>query len=262
MKLIDLTGQVFGELEVLKRGENDRQGKVRWVCRCSCGKECLVSTGHLRSGHSKSCGHLGIEHATQAKIKHGDSLYRKVAPLYNVWNGMRQRCSNPNNPVYKWYGGKGVSVCPEWNDYAAFKAWAEGAGYEPGLSIDRIDPARGYEPGNCRWITRSENSRRAGLLSPDVQAEVDRMVRAGASKDAIIQATGVSSTVVYATRERLGIPRNIRARRMATMRECIKGLWAVGASVPIIKKALGFPATTIRRVVDELNRNATTVPAA
>ena len=75
---------------------------------------------------------------------------------------MKRRCYNPNVDAYKYYGGKGVTICDEWReDYAKFKAWAYANGYEPGLTIDRIDSNGNYEPSNCRWITFAENRARA-----------------------------------------------------------------------------------------------------
>ena len=74
---------------------------------------------------------------------------------------MRQRCNNPNKESYGYYGGKGVSVCDEWNDYKTFKDWAINHGYEDALTLDRIDPNGNYCPQNCRWITKSENTARA-----------------------------------------------------------------------------------------------------
>lgn len=85
------------------------------------------------------------------RVKHGYSQ----EPLYPVWKAMRQRCFNPNNKAYKWYGARGISVCDEWNDYAAFRKWAISHGYEKGLTIDRIDSNRDYCPENCRWVSQS-----------------------------------------------------------------------------------------------------------
>lgn len=73
---------------------------------------------------------------------------------------MRQRCTNPNDQGWKYYGGKGIRVCSEWDDFIAFRDWASAAGYEIGLTIDRLNPNAGYEPGNCEFVTRSENSKR------------------------------------------------------------------------------------------------------
>lgn len=78
--------------------------------------------------------------------------------IYSIWGNMLQRCSNPNNTHYKWYGGKGVSVCEEWKDSGTFIAWANANGYEDNLTLDRIDGSLGYAPINCRWVTRKIQS--------------------------------------------------------------------------------------------------------
>lgn len=84
---------------------------------------------------------------------------------------MKRRCENPNMQNYKYYGAKGVRVCDAWHDFPTFKAWAESHGYVDGLSIDRIDSDGNYEPDNCRWITKSENSRLATEVIIDVDGE-------------------------------------------------------------------------------------------
>lgn len=84
--------------------------------------------------------------------------------LYQIWIAMRRRCNDEEVINYEYYGGKGISVCDEWeSSYESFKNWSMNNGYEEGLSIDRIDSNGNYCPENCRWITRSENSRRAAL---------------------------------------------------------------------------------------------------
>ena len=87
------------------------------------------------------------------KTTHG---YRgRRDPLYNVWNGMRQRCHNPNQPHYPRYGGRGISVCDRWLKFENFLAdMGEPPG--PGYSLDRIDNDGNYEPGNVRWATKAE----------------------------------------------------------------------------------------------------------
>ena len=86
--------------------------------------------------------------------KHGRSTTR----IYYVWSGMRHRCDYPNDTAYKWYGAKGVTVCPDWYDFETFEAWALTNGYAPGLSIDRIDNSLGYSPDNCKWSTPTEQT--------------------------------------------------------------------------------------------------------
>lgn len=82
--------------------------------------------------------------------------------LYNIWSCMKQRCNNPNHTAAPWYHDKGIRVCPEWNDnYKEFESWALSHGYNPALTIDRIDSDRDYSPNNCQWITLEENQRRA-----------------------------------------------------------------------------------------------------
>jgi len=87
---------------------------------------------------------------------------KETKRIINILRGMRQRCCNPNDAHYRWYGGKGITICDEWmNGEAgeeAFVEWAIQNGYLPTLTIDRIDPEGNYEPSNCRWATKSENS--------------------------------------------------------------------------------------------------------
>lgn len=82
--------------------------------------------------------------------------------LYSIWRTMRQRCNNPRNREYPNYGGRGIKVCWRWNySFSEFEKWALTHGYKEGLTIDRINVNKGYQPSNCQWITRSENSRKS-----------------------------------------------------------------------------------------------------
>jgi hypothetical protein len=107
---------------------------------------------------------------TRAKMsangtKHGDARNGGTTKLYRVWTGMRNRCSNPRSRSWSYYGGRGIVVCGEWGTFAAFKEWAISHGYREGLSIDRVDPTKGYEPSNCEWVTIAENGRRSNATT-------------------------------------------------------------------------------------------------
>lgn len=89
------------------------------------------------------------------KKKHGMYGTR----LYGIWSSMLQRCNNPKAISYKYYGGKGITVCDEWKDASAFLKWAMSNGYSDNLTLDRIDSSKNYCPENCRWITNDEQQR-------------------------------------------------------------------------------------------------------
>lgn len=151
----------------LPRSETRDDGKPNEVLldvRCDCGSDRPVLVKNLLNGDSKSCGCATDHHAYRGLSKQHPALYR-------CWTNMRERCLNPRNAAYRFYGGKGVTVCGEWRDavtgFPAFAAWAMDQAYEPGLTIDRIDPDRNYEPGNCRWLTARENILRAGRILDD-----------------------------------------------------------------------------------------------
>lgn len=156
----DLTGQRFNMLTVLGL---DSRKPVYWKCKCDCGGETRVTTGNLRQGKVKSCGCLSHIGNTKHNM-HNTKLYSK-------YSGMLRRCNNKNEKSYKNYGGRGISVCPEWShSFMSFYHWAINNGYQDGLTIDRIDNNGNYCPENCRWVdnkTQSNNRRSNRIYTMD-----------------------------------------------------------------------------------------------
>lgn len=163
---MDLTGQKFGRLTVIeKAGSSDSHG-ILWRCKCDCGNVCEVRAYYLKTGGTRSCGCLRSEASAEkarrmgeANVKHGQSRRNKTHPLFYVWYTMKARCKYPNHISYPNYGARGITVCDEWQEFESFYEWAMANGYKKGLEIDRIDCEGNYEPSNCRFVTRIENSR-------------------------------------------------------------------------------------------------------
>lgn len=138
-------GEHINNYTLIKRLE----GGQKWLCECDCGEHFVNQI----SSSQAMCAKCSRKNAGNKIAKHGESNRNKTR-LYNIWLGMRNRCLNPRNNGYEYYGGRGIKVCDEWNDYATFKEWAVNNGYADNLSIDRIDVNGNYEPCNCRWATQ------------------------------------------------------------------------------------------------------------
>lgn len=156
----EISGQRFGWLIVLSE-DQPRGGYTYWKCLCDCGREVVCKGTELRRGHVKSCGCLNHKTTARRKPKKGKPLVQGVPPskhrLYSIWRNMIQRCYNKKAQSYPYYGGRGIEVCSLWRgDFFAFARWAIDHGYEPHLTLDRIDNFSGYSPNNCRWATYKE----------------------------------------------------------------------------------------------------------
>ena len=171
MPAVDLTGQMFGYLTILRRVASTTGSNVRarWLARCTCGREVVVIGQNLRNPNrsaKKSCGCRRGEQVVDGRGSHG--LTGQSG--WHTWIGMRSRCRNPGDKDWRNYGARGITVCERWdNSFEAF--WEDmGPTHRPGATIERMDNSRGYEAGNCQWrgYRRKANNRRNNvrLLTP------------------------------------------------------------------------------------------------
>ncbi len=171
---IDLSGRTFGRWTVTDRPAV-RKLKSGWAveCRCSCGNIRYVYQTSLLKGVSQSCGCLQKNVVSAIHGVH----YLTKSPEYFSWGGAKQRCFNPNAPKFGSYGGRGITMCDRWaNSFAAFY---EDMGPKPtrGHSLDRIENDGNYEPGNCRWATRTEQQKNKRKKRSVLQKQLEESVR-------------------------------------------------------------------------------------
>lgn len=148
----NMIGSRFNRLLVVRK--SNRVGRnTYWDCICDCGAERTVSTSHLMLRHTQSCGCLQKEITKKRATKHG--MYG--TSIYKIWAGMISRCYTKSNPIYKYYGGRGVTVCDKWRAFDGF--YADVGDRPEGKSLDRWPDMNGnYEPSNVRWATNTEQA--------------------------------------------------------------------------------------------------------
>lgn len=143
---VNLTNKRHGKLFALDFNLMHPRRGLMWLVRCDCGTEKFLPIGNW--GDTRSCGCLQPTFLVTPELKR----------LAGVLKGMKQRCFDEGCEAYAYYGARGITVCDEWmKDSFSFYNWALANGYQIGLQIDRRDNYKGYEPGNCRFVTRKEN---------------------------------------------------------------------------------------------------------
>ena len=159
-------GTKFGKLTASAFIRMDPKVGQIWEFVCECGKLVVRPIALIKSGHASSCGCLRIERLTARSTTHGFCLHRQRNRTYSSWANMIQRCENPKNPDFSYYGGRGIKVCGRWK---SFQRFFEDMGQRPvKTTLERVDNNGNYHPKNCIWASRivqGSNMRSCRLLT-------------------------------------------------------------------------------------------------
>ena len=151
---------------------------VRYECLCSCGKRVIAYKSQLVNGRHKSCGCLKRERIVEQSTTHGHKPRSGTTATFLSWMNAKRRCTNPEHPRWKDWGGRGITMCERWMGFEYFLA--DMGEKPPGLTLERKNNNGNYEPGNCRWATYAAQSmnKRNTKLTPEVIVQI-RELHAG-----------------------------------------------------------------------------------
>jgi len=178
----DLTGNTYNQWTVLHSVRKGPRNRLLWLCTCTCGNEQAIAGDRLKRGDSSKCVQCNIDGNF---TKHGAYKTKE----YRAYICMRNRVLNSTHRDFKYWGGRGITICPSWLD--SFENFIADMGLAPkgNYSLDRRDNEGNYEPGNCRWATTSvqANNKRNGYLHKK-PLWLDEAI--------VLKATGMSSAAI------------------------------------------------------------------
>jgi hypothetical protein len=151
-------GTTFGRLTYVEPIGRNKFHKWMGRFSCVCGGARITVISAVKDGRTVSCGCITPDNIRARCTKHGEAAIGKQTSEYKVWMGMRKRCRNPKEKSYSRYGGRGITVCERWDNFANFLA-DMGRRPSPAHSLDRIDNDGPYAPGNVRWTIDDEQAR-------------------------------------------------------------------------------------------------------